>query len=94
MKVVLDGRRCRARTCLTANADLACKALGIMPPLHVTELPRLNTDPREECCGTRDPYASKLNNHEGLQMWGVKPEREKSSRSALPEFHDERDNPR
>jgi len=41
VKVRLDGRVYLARTQLTGHATLAFKALGMRPPPHVTEMPRL-----------------------------------------------------
>ena len=57
VEITLDGKRYLARTELVGHADLAFRALGMRPPLRVTELPRRQSDPLEECRGTRDPYA-------------------------------------
>jgi hypothetical protein len=67
VEINLDGKRYLARTELVGHADLAFRALGTRPPLRVTELPRRQNDPGEECCGTRDSYASKPNDDEASQ---------------------------
>lgn len=40
VEIHLDGRRYLARTELVGHADLAFRALGMRPPVHVEELPR------------------------------------------------------
>lgn len=67
VEINLDGKRYLARTELVGHADLAFRALGTRPPLRVTELPRRQNDPGEECCGTRDSYATKPNDDEVSQ---------------------------
>ena len=47
-----DGARYLARTDLVGHADLAFKAVGMRPPLHVTRLLRPFANPEEGCCGT------------------------------------------
>lgn len=68
VEIGLEGRRYLARTELVGHADLAFKALGMRPPLHVTELPRRGSDPPEECCGTRDLCAPKSAPQGDLQI--------------------------
>jgi hypothetical protein len=36
----VDGRHYLARTELTGRAEVAFRAVGVRPPLHVTEMPR------------------------------------------------------
>jgi hypothetical protein len=52
VELELDGVRYLARTELVGHADLAFKAVGMRPPLHVTPLPRPFANPKEGCCGT------------------------------------------
>ena len=52
VEISLDGKRYRARTELTGQANLAFRALGMRPPLHVQEMPRTTTNRDKACCGT------------------------------------------
>lgn len=52
VELEFNGARYLARTELVGHADLAFKAVGMRPPLHVTPLPRSSGNPEEGCCGT------------------------------------------
>lgn len=52
VEITFDGKRYFARSELVGHVDLAFRALGIRPPLRVTELPRPRSDLAKECCGT------------------------------------------
>mgnify|MGYP000941585652 CR=1 FL=1 len=67
VEISLDGKRYLARTELVGHADLAFRAPGTRPPPQVTELPRRHSEPGEECCGPRDPYAAKPNDDKASQ---------------------------
>ncbi|MGI9951969.1 hypothetical protein V3F56_06350 [Moorellaceae bacterium AZ2] len=52
VQLELDGKKYLARTELMGHADLAFKAVGMRPPLHVMEVSYGSADVTEECCGT------------------------------------------
>lgn len=67
VEITLDGKHYLARTELVGHADLAFRALGMRPPLRVTELPRQQSELGKECCGTRDSHALKPNDDKTSQ---------------------------
>jgi len=48
----LDGTRYLARTQLVGHAELAFRAVGMRPPLHITKMPPAPANPKRECSGT------------------------------------------